>query len=500
MMPPRSIFKRIEKFLNPAPNISGLEISDSAIRFVDLAKPGRRAVIYLSPDIVVGGEVKNRGALIGALKDLRRELGLPENKKVNVVVTAASPNVYTQIFNVPLGIREQNFQEAIQLNLEMISPFDIKTAYYDAHLLKEAPSGQASFLGAFASAALIDQFVIALEGSGFNVVAFEFPPLSLSRLIKQLSEVDFFGSHILVDISSEGLHFLILVKGDLYFGHFLSWKEVQSSRPTIALEDVADVTVREIKRLISFYNNRINRPLDTIVLASPKPLTDLERAIRDNFPSLKVQLPVLDAFPDLSSAWFPALGAALRGLISRIDDVFISLMAVGTEQNYFQSRILHFISAWRNIFAATLGFLVFLFLAIYVVLIQTEHSSEKELLGNLTKPDVQEVGQLQQQAAEFNRLVSIANFIKQKMTPSSLLLERLNILAGRSVSLERVYLDSTRKVTVNGRTTTENEAINFKNRLLKESGFDKVVLPLSSFQPGPNNSILFSVNFELKDL
>ena len=494
----KSIFKKIVKFLNPIPDIGGLEISDTAIRFIDLTH-GKilRAAVNLSPGVITGGEVKNRSALVAALKNLRRDLGIPEKSILNVIVTAASPRIYTQIFSVPLGIRDSNLNEAIKLNLEMISPFDIREAYYDAQPLKETPSGQASFLGAFASAPLVDQFVAALEEADSNVIAFEFPAFSLGRLIKQLSEVDFFGSHILTDVSAEGLHFLILVKGELYFSHFLSWREVQSSRPSIALEDMMDVVIREIKRLVSFYNNRINRPLDTIVLSSPKPIPELESMIRNNFP-FKFQIPSLDAFPELSSAWFPALGAALRALVPRSEDTFISLMAVGTEERYFQNRAVHFISSWRNIGVAVFGFLLVVFWGMNMVLAQSEKSAAKELSNNLSKPDFQEVDQLQKQAQEFNRLVASALFLKSAISPLSPLMNRLNILSGQSVSLERVYLDPNKKITINGKTASEAEAINFKNRLLKDSNLDKVVLPLSSFQPGPNNTVLFSVNFEWK--
>ena len=494
----KPILKKIAKFLNPIPDIGGLEISDTAVRFIDLTH-GKilRSAVNLSPGIVVGGEVKNRSALVAALKNLRRDLGISEKNIFNAIITAASPQIYTQIFSVPLGIRDSNLNDAIRLNLEMISPFDIKEAYYDAQPLKETPSGQASFLGAFASASLVDQFVAALEEADFNVIAFEFPAFSLSRLIKQLSEVDFFGSHILADVSAEGLHFLILIKGELYFSHFLSWREVQSARPSIALEDMIDVVVREIKRLVSFYNNRINRPLDTIVLSSPKPIPELEAMIRNNFP-LKLQIPSLDAFPELSSAWFPALGAALRALVPRSEDTLISLMAVGTEERYFQNRIVHFISSWRNIGAVVLGFVLVVFLGMNMVLAQSERSAAKELSSNLSKPDFQEAEQLQKQAQEFNRLVFSALFLKEKISPFSPLMNRLNTLSGPSVFLERVYLDPNRKITINGRTASEAEAINFKNRLLKESSLDKVVLPLSSFQPGPNNTVLFSLNFEWK--
>ena len=494
----KSIFKKIVKFLNPIPDIGGLEISDTAIRFIDLTH-GKilRAAVNLPPGVVAGGEVKNRSALVTALKSLRRDLDIQEKVVINAIATAASPHIYTQIFSVPMGIRDSNLNEALRLNLEMISPFDIREAYYDAQSLKETPSGQASFLGAFASAPLVDQFVVALEEADFNVIAFEFPAFSLGRMIKQLSEVDFFGSHILTDVSAEGLHFLILVKGELYFSHFLSWREVQSARPSIALEDMIDVVVREIKRLVSFYNNRINRPLDTIVLSSPKPIPELEAMIKNNFP-LKLQIPSLDAFPELSSAWFPALGAALRALVPRQEDTLISLMAVGTEERYFQNRAVHFISFWRNISAAVLGFLIVVFLGMSVVLIQAEQSASKELAGNLSKPDFQEVDQLQKQAKEFNRLVASVAFLREEIDPLSPLMNRLNILSGQNVFLERVYIDVNRKVTANGRTISETEAINFKNKLLKESNLDKVLLPLSSFQPGPNNSVLFSVNFEIR--
>src|SRR3989338_6417193 len=105
----KSIFKKIVKFLNPIPDIGGLEISDTAIRFIDLTH-GKilRAAVNLPPGVVEGGEVKNRSALVAALKSLRRDLGIQEKVVINAIVTAASPHIYTQIFRVPMGIRDSN--------------------------------------------------------------------------------------------------------------------------------------------------------------------------------------------------------------------------------------------------------------------------------------------------------------------------------------------------------------------------------------------------------
>src|SRR3989344_4464560 len=150
-------------------------------------------------------------------------------------------------------------------------------------------------------------------------------------------------------------------------------------------------------------------------------------------------------------------------------------MAVGTEERYFQNRAVHFISSWRNIGVAVFGFLLVVFWGMNMVLAQSEKSAAKELSNNLSKPDFQEVDQLQKQAQEFNRLVASALFLKSAISPLSPLMNRLNILSGQSVSLERVYLDPNKKITINGKTASEAEAINFKNRLLKDSNLDNVV-------------------------
>lgn len=494
----KELTKRIVEFLNPKPDIGGLDINDSAIRFVDFSgRTFKKASVILSPGIVTDGQVRNRAGLIEALKNLHGKLAKSKKKIINVIVTGSSSNIYTQVFNIPFLKEGKKIDEAVKLNLEMISPFDVKNAYYDAQQLAVKEGDRIEFLGAFTNASVIEQFKSVFKEANFNIVAFEFPALSLSRLVGQLSGVDSSGSHLILGIHGEGVNFLILIKEYLYFNHFISWRTMKEEQHVSNLDDIYNVIIKELKRLINFYGNRFNAPLDSLILFLPKPMGDLNKLIRDNFP-LKVFLPSVSSFPDVSSEWFPALGAAFRGLIPRSEDKFISLAAVGTEESYFRNRVSHFAATWRNIVLAALGFLLVVFWMADGVLARTGKSAERELLGKLAEPDVQEVEALQNQARDFNRKIRLISFLEQKRIDWSKFLEYLNKAVGNSATIDRVYIDSLKRVILNGHTISETNAVELKNKILQDKNFDKVSLPLSFLQTNPDGSISFTLNFEIK--
>jgi len=494
----KNLYQKLFKWFNPAPDIGGLEIDDFAVRFVSFTgNKLRQAVVALPSGTVADGQVKNRAALIAALKSLHQRLST-RIQPLDVIVTASSANVYTQLFSLPASVSEKNLAESLKLNLEMLSPFDIKSAYYDAQRLG-ASNDQIDYLGAFINAMIVDQFLMALTAADFNVIAFEFPALSLSRLTRQFSEINFYGSHVLINVGAEGIMFLVVARGQLYFHYFISWKTIKEEKKSMSHSDIEAVTVRELRRLINFYQTKFGKPLDDIIILAPKMLLDLRQVIKENF-AQKIYIPAIELFPQLSPVWYPAFGAAVRGLTPRSEDNFISLMASGTEEQYLQSRILHFISLWRNVAIIALGFLLIAFLTADSVLMNTSRSLKEELLSKLARSDVQEVEQLQKQAQDFNRQIALMAGLKDKTANWSPLFEQLNRLMGSEVVLQRVYIDPQKRVVLSGRTKSESEAVNFKNRLLQEKNFDKVVLPLSSLQAHKDGTVSFTLTFEIKNL
>src|SRR3989344_444650 len=143
-----------KKILNPAPLIGGLEISDLVLRFARMEN-GRlkQASIQLPPGIMAGGKVADRGKLLAALNGLHQQID-PMKKAVHVVLLIPTNNVYTQAFNMPL-VADKNVDEAARLNLQMISPADLKSSYYGYQMIGETKQGQLEALGAFANSQIV---------------------------------------------------------------------------------------------------------------------------------------------------------------------------------------------------------------------------------------------------------------------------------------------------------------------------------------------------------
>ena len=113
--------RRWARFLNPPPKISGLEITDSKLRYVAITDGRVKHLSYRLPaGTVEGGAIKDKNKFTSALIEFHKQIARPR-KLINVVVSISATNVYTQIFNLPY-VAKSKLAEAAQLNLQMISP------------------------------------------------------------------------------------------------------------------------------------------------------------------------------------------------------------------------------------------------------------------------------------------------------------------------------------------------------------------------------------------
>ena len=96
--------------------MGGLEISDSAIRFLQIeGEKTKTASLRLPPGIVLDGKINDRQNFLAALKAVRLQLaGLKTGQKVHVIVSLPVSVVYSQSFNIPT-ISQENIKEAAEL-------------------------------------------------------------------------------------------------------------------------------------------------------------------------------------------------------------------------------------------------------------------------------------------------------------------------------------------------------------------------------------------------
>lgn len=496
-------FKIFSKLLMPKEFIAGLEIKDAALRIARYQNDGslKKASFVLEPGIIgEKGEIKDRARLLASLKKLKEQFE-PEKEKIPVIAIAPAVLVYAKTFSVP-ALSSDKLEQSAELNLQSISPIDFNSSYADWQLLGEVEKeNKMEILGAFAARSFIDGYVRILEESGFLVAALEFPSLALARATKEFGlEIDFSQPQVLVNVSSDGIDFLVLQNGNLYFEYFTPWKLMTSAggleSREILFEDFKETIAREIKKVATFYGSRWGGKLGKVILASQALNKEISDLIKKSL-SLEAADLKLAGFLDLPSSWFPVLGGALRGKMLRSRDNLISLTAIGTEVGYFHNEIKIFVKIWRNTFWATLGFLAILFILADSFLARYSSNLMNQSRDVLGAAGAEEIEKLQLQARDFNQFVNKAMIAKEQSPSWSPFFANLNSLAS-NIALTRISVNSEQSTAfLIGEASDETRVVEFKNKLI-QNGFKNVSLPLSNLQTNLNGTVSFSLTFSLK--
>ena len=492
--------KKILNILNPQPQIGGLEISDSDMRFFLV-----KGKSFVSASV----KLPDKKNLKTALSNLHSQIVSKSKKKIYIVLNISDINVYLQVFNLPMMATE-NLDEAAKLNLQMITPTDFSGVYTDWQKVGEVKNdgGQFEILGAFAQRQIIDEFVECLKETNFVVTAIEFSSLAVSRLISGLKNAS--ETYFLLRLDASGLSFSLIKNYNLYFNHFVSWPV--SEERQISMDVLKDLIVRETQKVLNFSNKHWPEAVfNNMLLIAPALEEKISQIIAENF-SLSVQkitLPSELTSPDgqwsiinsqllsLTSDWFSVLGSAARGLIPRAKDIIISLAGTGTEEEFRQHRTINFIKIWKNVILTSLSFILIAFIAIDAFLIKTVNSLNNQTANFINQPGQETFNKIQEEAKNFNAKIELALQAKNQVSDPTLLLEKIKNLAGQDITIDRIFIQSPNlPILFNGRAVSEKAIIDFKNALEKNSEFKEINLQLSSIISSSGGLFKFSITFK----
>ncbi len=490
----------LKKYLNPAPGIGGLEISDLALRFA-ISENGklRQASVQLPPGIMNGGKILDRVKFIIALKGLHLQVASLK-KVLHAVVLIPTNNVYTQAFAMPL-VSEKNIQETAYLNMQSISPIDVSSAYFAYQMIGENKKNQTEALAAFVNKQEVDELVSALKEAAYSMVAVEFPGLAIARLVKN------YGTGLKTDrpylvayLGSDGPDLMVIKNGHLYFNYFNSWATIQEEigGRNISTSDMQDFLTRNVKQVMNFYTSRWGEPIQDVLLVNSPIAKEINQTIQSNF-NLKVQPFQITKYGNLSPLWYATIGAMERGFVPRAKDDSISLTAIGVGQEYYRELALSFIGEWRNIIVGVVGFMLLVLLVGDFILVRAVAKGDQDLSGRALVP-LAEIQQLQNDVNRFNQAVDYA-LAAQNVTPAwSGFYAKMKVLTGNQITIQRLYVDPGLSGLMLGRAVSDSAVINFKNALSKESNFKDVSLPLTNIKVNEDGSVAFSLNFKLISL
>ncbi|MFA5099046.1 MAG: pilus assembly protein PilM [Candidatus Paceibacterota bacterium] len=505
--------KKIIKVLNPMPEIGGIEISDSAIKFA-LAKEGKSVFVSLNlaPGIVSEGKVLDKAKLKEALKGLHSKITSKLKKQVYTVINIPDENIYTQSFNLPTAASD-NIEEAAKLNLQMISPMDFSTAYSDWQKIGEVKSdgGQFEILGAFVSGVIVDDIIECLKEANFVVVAVEYAGLALSRVAAAALPQN--SDFVMMHLGASGLNFVFVKNNNFYFNHFAAWPKGEERQ--IKMSVVEEMVALETQKTLNFVSSHWpETQIKNIFFSSPFLDDKIIKIISEKFnlPAQKVVLPASLKDPagqwsvgdkqlvSLGSDWFSVLGSALRGLIPRSKDIIISLASAGTEEEFRQYTIINFSKMWRNALLTSLSLILVSFVSVDVFIMNTVKSIDSQL-ANLANLSVsQEIIDLQAQAKDFNSRIDLALKAKGGTYNFSPMIEKIiGFAKEKKVSIDRIFIQSKNSdILVNGHADDYQNIIDFKTKMENDPQFKDINMPLSSVVINSDGKSSFGITFKIK--
>jgi len=485
----------IEKISPPLP-IGGLQITDFAVRYVQLKGSGAiRGSLKLQPGVISRGRIKNKEALVAVLSELHRRVHFNSRHSVNVVLSLPIVDVYVQPFSVP-SVAKGNFTEAADLNAKMISPIEVEKSYYSWQRVRggERVAADISLLGAFVNKEVVDEFVEALEEANFGIAAVEFASMSLVRDIESKKIVESGNPYVVVEMTAEGLNFITVRKGIPHFHYLHPWAEIQGDGSTVSLGNLKLAFEAELEKVTKFFATRWPGEVMTdVVIITPSFKNEINSVMEQKFKDINTKL----FQPQEINV---AKGAAIRALLPRSEDREISLASLSAKDVFENQQTANFIRIWRNVYVAALGFLLAVFL-LFNMFTRQELIKLTQSVGFLSESqNIEEFNRLEQEAERFNSLVEFVYMIRSQSYNLASFISKVGELSGDEVVITRLFFQSNDPlVGINGRAPDQTAAVKFKNRILEQNRFSNVELPLANVSDD-GNTVSFTITFEINSL
>jgi hypothetical protein len=391
-------------------------------------------------------------------------------------------------------VAQNQLPESIKLNMQMISPTNFEDSFYDyQEIAQREDMGHIELLGAFSAKPPIIALSEALQASGFLPIAIEFPALALARLIRLrwggLAQTE---DYLVVYLSSEGLMVLILKKGNLSFNRFTPWAEItkKAGNEDLTFDAIKEFIADDISRVITFYTGRTGSVLGNAILISPVFNYEIITFVRERLNITLHNLAIAE-LPKLQAGWFPALGSALRGGIARSKDAEISLAEQNTQLAYLEEKIVDFTIVWRNIVAGTLVLVLAALLVMNYLFTQQQDYLAERIITEFSGQSIANDAAVQKKINTFNRLIATVTATKDKERNWSPLLTELTKAAGTDIVLRKITVDDKLNFILAGSAKSDEQALAFKQRLLKLPFVASADLPLSQITRENDTAVFF---------
>lgn len=490
----QNFFSRFLDRLSSKPRVAGVYLTNGGMEYVLSGKEPKAFAVKFPDGVVRDGRLQKKEDFLATAKKLYELADYAHKRKsLQVVVSLPASGIYTQSFSVP-NIDKEKLEESTLLNLQMLSPVSKDGAYMSAEIINETPD-KYDLLGAFVEKKIVDDFRLALTAANFSPIAFEFPALSLTRLMKRFITPDDHASLVL-HVSADGVDFFIVKKGTIYFDYFRSWTSVQGAEKSIQKDLFTSTIVSETQKVSNFVLSRFKERLEKVYLATPIFEPEITEALKNQIGAAVMPFSVPDV--KLPAAWYPALGASMRDFKDPERDG-INLNSSSASDIFFEQHSMSFLYFWRKLSVLTGVLFIAAFLIAYSFLGDQLSGLREQFENSRSQENSGELAELKEKALIFNNLIAELKAQPRQIEEWAKALSAISRIAkATNVTVDRISMTSlSAPIAMTARANDNNATIAFKNALAAEKGFSQVEIPLLSIRELEDRSTGFSVFFSI---
>jgi hypothetical protein len=497
-----SIFSSVFAALTGRLAVGGLEISDTSIRYaVRHGEQWELTGVRLPPGVMERGLVVDHIQFLSAMQALRSSLskGGLSQKPLPVVLVLSSAPVYTQAFSLQPLSSEKEFSQALDLNLQMVSPIPLDDAFTSSQILtRDGRGGKVEILGAFVQKKYVEELAELAKISGFLPVAIEPKGVSVARSIRGLvPEYSPAAAYVVLVLDSDGLQCVVVRDGWLYFEFPVLWSDLRQEEKDINGEAFRMAVRRAVSQVRNYYEQHWQQPPVAAIYVAGGESTDALLAALQGATELPVRRFALPGQSDQATSWLIAVGAGLRGLVKRSRDEEVSVAGLSAKEEYFRRELINLFDFWQVLAPVVLASLFLFFSMTRAVMSNMAKDLEVKIAQHSNSGPMQEIASISREATEFNANVAAILAEQSSMAIKTTVVERLSKLMSESQIEPWSYTlaGAADKVTLAGSAPTYPQIQQFQRSLSRDPLFSSVDLPIASVRQQEDGSYSFAISF-----
>lgn len=287
-------------FFSTAEKAFGLDISDKAIRLIQLKKSGNKIKIQsyneilLPADCIVSGNIKQPQVFADSLKKLAKTRMGRGSLHKEVVVSLPESETFLKTFYIQTD-NKALLCDKIKEELPLHIPMDLEEIYFDWQVAQEE-NGIFTIVAGASPKKIVDSYMSAISDAGFLPAVFEIEAAAISHLLIEHNKEE--KTQIIIDIGANRTGLFLYDRGIIKFtvslpisgnqidqiiAESLDLEKTKAEEAKIAfgldkdkvngaLLEVLTPTIEELQQQImgavDFYHNNFNdtQPIEKIVL------------------------------------------------------------------------------------------------------------------------------------------------------------------------------------------------------------------------------------------